>query len=480
MSSLAAVPRVQVELKSLVTVDVGGRSWCERYACKHRMRRVTCWPAGLSGPKKVRVYWRNDHWLLQWWEPSQRKNMAQRVDGDLVDAVAKAREIDRRLNDFKTSGRVSGRISHQQLVNDYLEDLQARCQAGHISPRTVTRLTSALCMHYLPFTQQSSISHKFPYPSGINRQFRLDFEAFLASRQVSPNGLPGSVSHKMKSGGFVLDTVRAMYQWAADPDRGKRLAEGFRNPFLRCGDQRKISKDPFGEPDITMSMACQLLEACDAYQLRLFSILLLYGLRASEPVYLFGELIDAQWMRVQCIEPLLYTTKGKRDKRLPMFDELSDILGPIKPGLLILRRSVAEGKERPRLLGQSMMQLAEELQRRLAQNPACSIAQKLQIRDQVLADAGATSYDRIDGEFRELARKLKWPPQATLKDLRHLFATSLAAAGMVECYRQYLMGHATTSAAIAHYTHLNRLKEQYQAALKTEFAPLLSILSKTR
>jgi hypothetical protein len=99
-------------------------------------------------------------------------------------------------------------------------------------------------------------------------------------------------------------------------------------------------------------MAVGLLRACDDYQLRLFATLIFYGLRAAEPTYLFGEHLDDQWLRVPCIPELGYTTKGKRDKRLPLFEPLKTMLGRAKPGLLFVRRAVAEGREQCPLLGQ--------------------------------------------------------------------------------------------------------------------------------
>ena len=61
-----------------------------------------------------------------------------------------------------------------------------------------------------------------------------------------------------------------------------------------------------------------------------------------------------------------------------------------------------------------------------------------------------------------IAGALGWPKQATLKDLRHLFATSMANAGMPEPTRQYLLGHSSGRAAIHVYTHINHLPEQYE------------------
>jgi integrase len=455
----------------------GEKNWKLRYGEKHRMRRLTNWPAGIAPPGKVRVYRRHDHWLLQWWEPAARKNIAERVDGDLITAVGRARELDQRLTSYRRSGQVTRRIKHVDLVERFLKDLWARADAGEIQPRSVERYRSALRGHYLKFCDSPEATKKWPYAAGVNREFALGLAAFLRKRSVSPNGRGGSDTRPMKSDAFVLDAARALFAWAAHPDRGNAVGDGFRSPFLRNTSDRKLIRDPFGEPDVTLEMAGQLLGACDDYQLRLFAPFVLYGLRAAEPVYLFGEYLDEEWLRVPCNPKIAYTTKGKRDKRLPLFHPLKDLIGPAQPGLLFVRRRVAEGKEKPPLLGSPLARLEEEFRRRVTESSADSAAHRFKIRDAVLKEAGATSYDQIESEFGVLARRLTWPKAATLKDLRHLFATTIAAAGMPEPYRQYLMGHATSSAAIGAYTHLNRIREQYLAAVDRELRPLMTLLA---
>ena len=99
------------------------------------------------------------------------------------------------------------------------------------------------------------------------------------------------------------------------------------------------------------------------------------------------------------------------------------------------------------------------------------------LRDQVLEEAGALNYDRIEHEFRGIAARLKWPKQATLKDFRHGFATALSNAGVPEPYRKYLMGQRADGAAITRYTHLNQVREQYMKVVQTQWPQLIQIVS---
>src|SRR5690242_12250309 len=85
--------------------SAAGAGWAARYGARHRMRRLTQFPPGVEPPRRVRIYWRNDHWVLQWWESKLGKNCAERVDGDLIAALVRAREIDRNLLERKNSGR---------------------------------------------------------------------------------------------------------------------------------------------------------------------------------------------------------------------------------------------------------------------------------------------------------------------------------------------------------------------------------------
>ena len=463
----------------------GVGTWASRYGQRHRMRRVDEWPRGIDPPKKVRVYLRGGHFLLQWWDPTAGKNLSERVDGDVVDAVTRAREVERRLVEFKSSGRGGGvRLTHDELVTKFLDDLNARADAGEVQPRTVVRYGSALG-HYLAFAAQPKVQRRCRHAGTVDRPFALDFATFLNERLISPNGSAGAAKRRMKGTAFVWDTARTLFQWAADPDRGNLLGDGFRNPFLRrAGGHRKVAVDPFGEPDVTVEMAKELIEAADDYQLKLLAPVLFYGLRPSELCFLFRAYAEGDWLKVPCNEALGYVTKGRRDKRLPLFEPLTTLMGltPVNPavrltGLLYLRRGVVEQSEpMPPLLGDSPTALATELERRCVRLGRYDQATRQRVRDQVLKDAGGITYDRIEGEFRRLAKKLEWPKAATLKDLRHLFATTMSNAGMPEPARQYLMGHAPSSGSISAYTHLNRLHEQYLRAVETEWAPLLEAL----
>jgi hypothetical protein len=459
--------------------------WSQKYGERHALVRVTDFPAGIVAPKRVRLYLRAGHYVLQWWDPAAKATLSDRIDGDLVAAIMRARQIEERLTHFRRSGQGVRRLGHADLVERFMADLERRADAGAIDPSTRRRYGSALA-HYEAFVGQAEVRKAFPFVAGVDREFRLAFAAFLANRRISPNGNPVAAARPMKGRAFVLDTARAMLEWAADPERGGLLPDGFRNPFRGSGGSRDVlGGDPLAAPDITAAMAVDFVGLCDPHQLRLFVPMMLFGLRAAEPCFLFVEYLDPAWLRVPCNPDLGYRTKGRRDKRFPLIDELRPFWGTLADGrphgLLVERRSVAQGGERAPWRGASLAELIVEFRRRCAAPRSPDAARRLELRGELLREAGGVDYDQIGQEFGKVARRLSWPRRATLKDFRHLFCTMMASACLPEVYRRYLMGHAPERAAIAAYTHLSDLPRHYAEALRREGTPLIdAILERVR
>jgi hypothetical protein len=442
---------------------------------------VDSFPPGVDGPKKVRIYRRRDHFVLQWWDPAARANLSDRIDGDLVAALVRAREVDTRIRHFKSAGGGgTKRLSHAGLVEAFQTDLIARADAGEIDPGTVARYRSALD-HYLTYATQPRIEKQCKFVAGVNREFRMGFEAYLAARIVTPNGRGGKGGRPMRSAEYVLQTTGAMFEWAADPDRGNLVPAGFRNPFLRTGRRwDRLAFDPLAPPDITIPMAGEFLAACDRYQLRLFAPILLFGLRAAEPCFLFTEHLSTVWLSVPNIPDLNYQTKGGRGKSFPLIACLNPLWSLLRDnpyGGMVYHQRDAGAIARYPLLGVELHDLVTEYRRRVQATKAGSATERRTVRDEVLRAAGGLRYDDVEQEFGAVARTLDWPRTATLKDFRHLFATTLHNARIGESYRQYLMGHSRGRAAILSYTHLDQLRIQYESALAEQWPDLLSAIA---
>lgn len=454
--------------------------WGQRYGARHRWERFTEFPVGIDGPKKVRLYRRSGHYILNWWDPAAGKNLSERVDGDLLVALVKARAIDGRLVDGKSAGLGRRpRLGHAELVDRFLADLRRRADAGEVAAATVGRYRSALA-HYLAYCESPEIARAFPTAASADRRFRLGFMAFLQGRAITGNGRRGAAAKPMCGQGIVADTVRALYEWAGDCERGGLLPDGFKNPFLRSGGGRTVLRgDPLAEPDITMVMAADFLRACDDFEFGIFVPLILFGLRAAEPCFLFREHLLPEWLLVPNLPELDYTTKGRRDKRFPLPAGLEDFWNRCRSererGPLFVRRAVAEGRERPEHSGKSLGELEVVYRERTAAAPS-DAAGRLRLRNRLFADAGGIAYGEIEKGFHRVGRELGWPPAATVKDFRHLFATTLANAGLPEGYRKYLLGHAPGRDAAVAYTHLNRLRELCADICEREYAPVLGVI----
>ena len=454
--------------------------WSAKYGERHTLRRIADFPQGIIGPKKVRVYQRVDHYILQWWDPAARKSLSDRINGDLVAAISRAREIDQKLEHFRSGGTGRARLRQEMLADEYLNDLRRRCNGGEVSPRTVERYESAI-QHFLAFATDSNVESRYRWATNVDRRFSQEFQAFLQDRQVPPNGHPNTARRPLKSQSYVLDVVRGMYAWAADPQRGNLMPDGFRNPFSGTKSREARRRpDLFSETDVTIAMATQFLASCDAFQLRLFAPMILYGLRASEPCQVFRDDMTQDWIHVLGRPEMGYDTKGLCDKRLPLVAPLEQLLCDFggSPGSILLfpRRTIWDAQEKPQLAVSSVDDLILEYQRRVRKLPHADAVARDKVRVKLLKDAGGMTYDQIQGEFLRLAKQLNWPKKSTLKDFRHLFSTSLENAGVPLFYRRYLMGQSPGQTPIVTYTHINELRQQYQLAVDRSFSPLLDAI----
>ena len=84
--------------------------WVQRYSSKHRWQRLTDFPMGLLPSVKVRIYHRTNHFILQWWDPGAKRNLAERINGDLLAAAEEA--------GFDVLVTADKNIRHQQNLSD--------------------------------------------------------------------------------------------------------------------------------------------------------------------------------------------------------------------------------------------------------------------------------------------------------------------------------------------------------------------------
>ncbi len=294
--------------------DKGHSTW-SKYREKHRWQRITDF-AGMTPPKKVRIYRRNDRYLLDWWDRSVNGHLRQPVDGDLADAVVAARKIDEHLLACKTSGRAKQKVSHAELVEAYLADIQSRVDAGQLATATPGTYKSALA-HYVTFIEQPTVAHRYDRIGRVDRNFAREFAAFLNDRRVSRNGR-GEPTGRMRSADKVLNTVRQMYNWAVRAEQPRLLPAGFENPFHKgiTGRSRGKALAASQPLALTTAMAGDLLmyirHQGAEHDLALFATILLGGMalpsrRCSLPIIY----ATAGWASATCPN-LLTSPKARR------------------------------------------------------------------------------------------------------------------------------------------------------------------------
>ncbi|MEZ6190434.1 MAG: hypothetical protein R3C45_03990 [Phycisphaerales bacterium] len=462
--------KTPTKCSSTSTRDRSARAWSARYSRQHKPVRVQP-PPGFTPPDKVRVYARNGHYLLQWWDPGAGRTLNERVDGDLLDAFTRARQLDGNLASLGRGGGVHAtQITHTELVTRYLQALEHRADSDNLALSTVKRYRGALG-HYLAYTDQHAVTGKARYAGRVDAAFVARFRAYLRS-------IPS-----LAGPDYVLSVVRAMYLWAAEPSHGGLLPAAFVNPLLGQVTRRSRRQRPslLEAPAVTAEMAAELIRVSDDYQLRLLAPVVFFGLRPSELCLLTREDIQGGFLNVYCVAELDHATKGNLDKRLPLPQSLQQLLlsdktPGVRGGLLMQRRPVAGGRKTSRFAGLDKVGLIDAYRCLLSKEKVVTAKTRDTLRKAVIRDAGGVSYKQVYTEFGRLRKKVGWPDTVTLKDLRHLFATFTHDAGMPERYRRFLMGHAPGGEAIVDYTHLAKVREHYDLAVQREFAGVLEAL----
>jgi len=128
-----------------------------------------------------------------------------------------------------------------------------------------------------------------------------------------------------------------------------------------------------------------------------------------------------------------------------------------KSGPVFLRRRFTGRGATPLLHGLSIPELEAETDRRTNsaqadQDDALERLDLLRIGKSVWRDAGVIKETVVRVEFMKVTKQIGLGHLTCPKDLRHLFATNLQAAGVDPMVRRDVMGH-TTLDMTAHYTH---------------------------
>lgn len=147
-------------------------------------------------------------------------------------------------------------------------------------------------------------------------------------------------------------------------------------------------------------------------------------------------------------------------------------------GPILLRRSCFDGHEQPAVVFESDEDLIQAYLDRV--DGVKSADQRERIREKLLSETGAVTYDQIAREF-ELARDLAgFGKEVTLRQLRHHFSRAMEIAGLSEYTRKYLMGHKLPKEALAVYTQVefSHIVSEYNKLLAGTLAPIIQAMTR--
>ncbi|HSZ59739.1 MAG TPA: tyrosine-type recombinase/integrase [Tepidisphaeraceae bacterium] len=274
------------------------------------------------------------------------------------------------------------------------------------------------------------------------------FVAYLRTLEVSPNGHANTAKRRLRDKGirYILECCRSMYHFGA---RQGLLPKHGPNPFTELGVGRLRIRDAKPIFVFTGEQELSFLQSADDWAFAVHFTLAKTGLRPGELAHVLIEEVDfgQGWLSVQSKPELGWTTKTNRQRRIPLVDDVAELLrqrvGQRNSGPLFLRAGF--GSVKSHLLSGDRAALAAVARQRLEsarsqKGGPLSRAEEARIYQTVWRDAGAVDTDRIRITFLRLARAAGLPA-ACPKSWRHTFATLLQQANVDPLVRQETLGH---------------------------------------
>jgi len=393
-------------------------------------------------------------------------------------ALALAAKINAQLAEGAPTALAFRPIDLNGLITKWLEHHE---QIRRSSVATICRYETAV-QHLANFVSSTC---------GKMRTDRFDgsmaegFVRYLRTTKVSPNGHGNTQKRLMRDKGiiFILATCRALFNFARDQRHWPAYTP---NPFSGLAIERMPIENAKPIRPLTPEQEIAFFKACDEWQFRIFFVLAFTGLRIGELTHLLIDndvRLDESFLRITNKPGLYWQIKTRNLRDVPLLPEVAVVvrvaLGDRKVGPVFLRRRFAEKRAVPMLAGLSLPQLEREVQQRIelaqtGREAPLPRTELVKIGRRVWREAGAIKEGYVRTEFAVVTKKIGMEHLTCPKDLRHLFATSLQAAGVDAMIRRDIMGH-TTLEMTAHYTHtqngtrhreLKRLSEVRGAVLQ--------------
>jgi hypothetical protein len=347
------------------------------------------------------------------------------------------------------------RLSLRELCNAFL--CEKRKLRGKKTAQDYTaRLTAAI-----EFAETPANRRKWTWCQDIDRAFAIGYRSHLHSRLVTRNGHFAAWAKAISAGQIHnhLVCLGTVLNWAKRPDVNL-LPAWFANPFTHdvVGDRPR--KDPLAPPTLPLDLRIALVGAMDRWQLGALALSFVLPNRPEDITGLLISDLDFNRREIQFGTRFggADYNKGRMSFRSIWPWQLDAILlylvGDRKTGPLIMRRTVVEGRRRPRATAASASDVKVLFDRSLARAGARDIQADNDRKNafrRVLRTLGGVDEDALAREFKALLGQVRPGHAAPLYDLRDAATTDMKDAGVDTIFRRYVTGHSLTGEILASY-----------------------------
>jgi integrase len=387
---------------------------------------------------RVSYYWHHGAWHIYYREGE--KQVRRRV-GTEVEAARAAAEVNAQLANRFPSMFSFAPLSVAELRHRFLDHHE---HVARSSVATVRRYRAAT-QHLADFGLSGG---------NVLLAHELDAERFvrhLRELRVSPNGHQNSRRRPLHDKGirFILETCRSVYGFAA---KKRHLPPYLENPFQGLGGSKLVriedSKPIFVFDD---QSEAKFFRHADDWSFPIHFLLAKTGIRPGEATHLLIEelQLDSGWLQVQNKPELGWRVKTRRERSVPLIEELVHILRRV-----IGERRVGPVFVRPRFHRNAVPHdcsrrwMTDQVARRVAAAEESTTAPLSRecvaaIQRSVWRDAGAVRVDTVRKSFIRIGRRCELDATCP-KSWRHTFATLLQDANVDLLVRQITMGHSPT------------------------------------
>ncbi len=304
----------------------------------------------------------------------------------------------------------------------------------------------------IEFSEQPESRRRWPLARDVNRDFAVEFKAWLFTRPVTRNGRPSATEKKVSPRHIfnVLDCARSLFHWARQPSVNK-LPTTFITPFTKEVVGEKPQKDPLRRILIPQDDRMALVGVMDAWELSHLGLSLVLPLRPED----FSGLLVTE---LDFAERFLHFgtrlggcdfNKGRQAYSCPFPEAIDPLLqacvGRRAAGPLLRRRSVWEGGK-SKLTATSPENLVQTFEQTLSAQPVDEIQadqDTKRVFRRMLLGMGGVPEDGLAKAFKGLLPKAGLSKSLKFYDLRSSCTTELERSGVSHLVQRYVTGHTT-------------------------------------